>query len=221
MRSVQTALMVVGATVLGSVWGCVAIGMVGAFTVFRARSGEDWGTAFGVMYSGLCCGIPLGAILGIVAGARMLRDEQEDWSPIIWIGVALGAALGLFISYREVVGQVQSDWLKVLLTVVVAATIGTMGGMLAAIGEGIWRRTSEGHSQVVRLGLRLLLALIPAVLLLGLATRLFSRQWTGYQVGLCILVGVPILCGVAAWFRVDENQPVFRRSKTLGSRSRR
>jgi hypothetical protein len=220
VRFLQSLLRVIGATVLGSVWGCVAVGLIGAFTVFRARSGEDWGTAFGVLYSGFCCGVPLGGLVGFVGAIWIVQDEQEDWSPIVWIGVALGAALGFFAGYREVTGQVHLPWLRVLLIAVVAATIGTVGGTLAASGERIWRRATKGRSQVVASGLGILLALIATVLLLGLATRLFSGQWTGLQLAVWILVGVPILSGVASWFRVVENQRDFRRRKKAGTRPR-
>ena len=51
--------------------------------------------------------------------------------------------------------------------------------------------------------LGLLFAFVPTLLLLGLATLLFSKQLTGFQLALSILIGVPILFGLLTWLRFD------------------
>src|SRR5436305_13428613 len=126
MRWLQNVLLLIGATALGSAWGCIAIALLGALTVFRARSGEDWGTAFGMMYAGGCCGLPLGAIAGFAGALSIAREESEDWSAMGWIGIALGSGLGA-ASYSFGVGQVRVDLVKVLIAAVVTSRVGTVG----------------------------------------------------------------------------------------------
>jgi hypothetical protein len=220
VRSLQGFLLIIGATVLGSVWGCLAIALIGAFTIFRARSGEDWGTYYGVMYSGFCCGVPLGALAGFAGAIRFAQEESEDWSPIVWIGVALGVALGPILSYYFGVGPVQSGWMNLLIIAVVTPMFGTIGGMVAATGEGIWRRARRGRSPVVATGLGLLFAFVPTLLLVVLATLLLSQQLTGYQLALSILVGVPILCVSAAWLRGDRKPEGVGKQKGVGKRKK-
>jgi hypothetical protein len=196
--------MVLGMTVLGSVWGCVAAGLVGAFTIFRARSGEDWGSAFGVMYSAFCCGVPLGALAGFLAAIRVLQSEVEDWSPIVWIGVCLGVGLGLFISFSRLMGQLQTVATQLLLTAIVTAATGAVGGILAAAGEQIWVRATRGSYRLVAAVLGLLLALVPALCVLGVAALCFAGRITPLELALSILIGVPILCGLALWARFEN-----------------
>jgi len=195
----------IGATALGSAWGCIAIALLGALTIFRARSGEDWGTAFGMIYAGGCCGLPLGALAGFAGALHIAREECEDWSPMVWIGVALGAGMGVAI-YDFVVGQVRFDLINVLIAAIATAMFGTVGGMLAATGEGLWRRASSGRSQFHTTVLGLLFAFVTASSLLVLAIMLFSRQLTVLQLAWSILIGVPILCGTLMWLRVAGNQ---------------
>ena len=96
MRWLQNMLLLIGATALGSAWGCIAIALLGAVTVFRARSGEDWGTAFGMMYAGACCGLPLGALAGFAGALDIAREESEDWSRdgLDWRGAGRRAGSG-------------------------------------------------------------------------------------------------------------------------------
>ena len=213
MRWLQNMLLLIGATALGSAWGCIAIALLGALTVFRARSGEDWGTAFGMMYAGACCGLPLGALAGFAGALRIAREESEDWSAMVWIGVALGAGLGAAI-YHFVVGQVRFDLMNVLIAAVATAMFGTVGGMLAATGEGLWRRASTGRSQFNTTVLGLLFAFVTASLLLVLVTMLFSRQLTVLQLAWSILIGVPILCGTLMWLRADWHHNSERRTRS-------
>jgi hypothetical protein len=205
VRSLRAFLTVLGATALGAVWGCIAVALLGAFTVFRAASGEDWGTSFGVMYSGLCCGASLGALAGFMAAMRIARAGGEDWSPVVWIGVASGVALGP-LGYRLAVGQVRLDLVSMLLVAVVAAMSGTVGGMLAATGEGIWRRASGSRGKSPTTGFGLLLAFLALSSLFAMATLLLGGRWTGLQLAVSILIGVPILCGSVAWLGRDEEE---------------
>src|SRR4051794_6704837 len=101
-----------------------------------------------------------------------------------------------------------------LIIAAVAATCGTVGGMLAATGEGIWRRASMGRSRAVVTEIGLLFVFVTALFLLALATRLFSGQLTGFQLALSILIWVPILCGLAMWLSFEEKQ------KRIGNRFR-
>jgi hypothetical protein len=218
VRSLQTILLVIGATALGSAWGCIAMGLIGAFTIFRARSGEDWGTAYGMMYSGLCCGLPLGAIAGFAGAVRIAREESEDWSAIVWIGVALGVAMGPVCYYFEA-SQLRSDVISALIVAIVTAMFGTVGGMLAATGEGLWRRASRGQSQSVATGLGLLFVFISTSFVLVLVTVLISSQWTVFQLALLVLIGVPILCGSVMWLRRDGRQKrMMRKQKDIRNR---
>jgi hypothetical protein len=220
VRSLQDFLLMIGATALGSVWGCLAIALVGAFTVFRARSGEDWGTYYGVMYSGFCCGVPLGALAGLVCARQVAQDARENWSPIVWIGVVVGVALGPIMSYYVGMSQVKFDLMNVLIIAVATAMFGTVGGMLAATGEGIWRRATKGRSRFLATGLGLFFAFIPTVLMLVLATLLVSRQLTGFQLAWSILIGVPILCGFVTWLRRDGKQIGVRKQEDIRNRYR-
>ena len=218
VRFLQNFLLVIGATALGSAWGCIAIALVGAFTIFRARSGEDWGTAYGAMYSGACCGVPLGALAGLFGAILSARDEIEDWSAIVWIGVALGVAMGPVCYYCEA-SQLRSDLISALIVAIVTAMFGTVGGMLAATGEGLWRRASRGQSQSVATGLGLLFVFIPTSFVLVLVTMLISRQLTVFQLALLVLIEVPILCGSVTWLRLDGKQKrIMRKRKDIRNR---
>ncbi len=200
MRSLQKVLLIIGATAVGSAWGCIAVALIAALTVARARSGEDWGTGLGVMYAGACCGFPLGAIAGFAGALRIAEVESEDWSLVVWIGVALGAAVGLASCHFNA-SQLRFDWISLLIVAVVTVTFGTVGGMTAAVGEGTWRRITRGRSQFATTVLGLVCASVVASLLLGLVTMLVSRQLTALQFAWSILIGIPILCGALMWLR--------------------
>jgi hypothetical protein len=222
MRPLQNILLLIGATALASAWGCIAIALLGALTVFRARSGEDWGTAFGMMYAGGCCGLPLGALAGFAAALHIAREATEDWSMIVWIGVALGVALGpASYSFKVAqapfgVAQAPFDLMNVVVAALVTAMSGTVGGMLAATVEGLWRRASTGRSQFVSTVLGLLFAFVPVSLLLVVVTMLFSSHLTVLQFAWSILIGVPILCGTLTWLKGEEKQK--RERRTLSQR---
>jgi hypothetical protein len=211
---------IIGSTALGAVWGCIAIAAVGAFSIFRARSGEDWGTAFGVMYSGFCCGMPLGAIAGLAVAARIAQEETRDWSPIVWIGVTLGVALGPIMSYQLGVHAIQFYSMNALIVALVAAALGTVGGMLAAAGEGMWRLASAGRSRFVATLLGLFFVMLTAISLLAAATPLLGKQLTATQLAWSLLIAVPILFGLLTWQKGGRSRSgkkgVQRRSRSRG-----
>jgi len=179
--------------------------LLGAYTVFRARSGEDWGTAYGVLASGVCCGLPLGAIAGFAAALRMVRDGLEDWSAFQWLGVALGIALGpMACSFG--VSNLRLDLTGVLIVAVATAVCGTLGGLLATACEGLWRRASRDRSPFITAVLGLLFTFIPAMLLLIVVALLYRQQLTGLRLAWSILIGAPILWVSAIWLRRDEWQ---------------
>ena len=195
MRTFQNLCLLIGATALGAAWGCIAITVLGAFTVFRARSGEDWGTSLGMLLSGACFGAPLGAIAGFQGARLIARDEREAWSAIVWIGVALGFLLGP-VSTFFAVSNLRPDFVGVLIVVVVTVMFATVGGMLATSGERLWRRASMGRSRSVAAGLAVLIVLVSASVLALLLTMLLEGRWTVFEMALAILIGVPILCGM-------------------------
>jgi hypothetical protein len=105
------------------------------------------------MSAGGCCGLPPGALAGFAATLRIAREGNEDWSMIVWTGVALGVAVGPASCSFGVaqapsgVAQAPFDLMNMLIAAVVTAMFGTVGGMLAATGDGLWRRVSTGRSQ--------------------------------------------------------------------------
>ena len=217
MRSLQNVFLFVGATALGSAWGGIAIALIGALTVFRARSGEDWGTVFGVIFSGACLGMPLGAVAGIAAARVIASDESDDWGPIVWIGVALGVAVGLASCYFGV-SNLRFDLIGALIVVIGTAMFGAIGGLLAATAEGLWRRASRGRSLVVGIVLGLLFVFIASSLVLAMASMAFSSRLTGFQLAVAFLIGVPILCGLIAWLRYDGKRRRRRKRANVGKR---
>jgi hypothetical protein len=213
VRSLQRILLFIGATALGSAWGCIAIALLGAFTIFRARSGEDWGTAFGAIFSGACFGLPLGGLAGIGAARVIASDESDDWGPFVWIGVAVGVSLGLASCYFGV-SNLRFDVVGALIAVIATAMFGAIGGMLAAIGEGLWRRTRRGTSRLAAIGLAALCAFVAISMLCVLARMQFNKQLTGVQIALTLLIGAPILCGSTIWLRNGQRRQPGRSRNT-------
>jgi hypothetical protein len=151
--------------------------------------------------------LPLGALAGFGGALRVARDGSEEWTPAVWFGVALGVALGPVI-YVSGVGRPRFDLINALIVAIVTAMSGTVVGMLAATGEGLWVRARKGKSRFATTVLGFIFAFVPAALLFVLLSMLFGRQFTGFQVASSILIGVPILCGSVTWAKGEGRRKV-------------
>ncbi len=208
MRALQQVIRVIGTLVLGSVWGITAVGVMasaiftGGFNVTRIEP---------FLFFPLC-GLPLGAIAGLWIGVRIARDESEDWSRIVWIGVALGAALGIVFDFQSPL-RAGPGWVGVRIPAIWTAILGALGGMFAETGEGIWRRNRKGRSDAVATKIRLLFAVAIPSLLLVLIALLFQGHLNLNQSAWLILVGIPILYGLPIWLKLRGADTVVRDRK--------
>jgi hypothetical protein len=134
VRFLQSVLLVIGSTALGTTLGYFGLILVAAS--MQRPGQEPWQAAYGQFMAGLMCGAPLGSLAGLCLsfGWIISRDRSRVWGVFVWLGVLLGLALGPVVSHRWQVDQAAGWW----GTAIVSAACGTVGGLIAAACVGSW-----------------------------------------------------------------------------------
>lgn len=130
MRFLQNLLLIVGMTALSTVLGIFAVGAV--VGLMQRPGGEPWTRGFGQYIGGLVCGAPGGAIAGLIGSLCLVggRGDRDLWSPAVWVGILLGLAAGIGLSFHWGMTSGHYWWLVVAI---VAAATGAAGGVLASL----------------------------------------------------------------------------------------
>ena len=211
MRDLQKFIRVFGALAWGSVWGCCAVGLLWWVLIESRHPGSMQG--LGAAFTGIVCGLPLGLIVGVPGAMKVARSDCEDWSRIVWIGVALASAPQIVVFVDEMDrsprmernGLAADPHLSLALFSVSIGVImyGCLGGMLGEAGEGIWRLTRTSRSSVVTTGIRLFFALLPTVLMQVLITLAILGQLSPFKL---LVIGVPIVYVLPMVFGCDDRR---------------
>lgn len=156
IQLLQRVLLVLGASVSGTVITGLGLAFLAAVTILQPRPGEEPGTAWGgaIVFVGcLLCGGVLGALVGAsIAIRRIAQAADRDWSPLVWTGVVLGTLIGIAIGLtgiggrtilRDLFAPFDGTWKSWLSTSVVATIGGTTGGMISHLLERRLRRKME------------------------------------------------------------------------------
>jgi hypothetical protein len=130
LKLLQNFLLVIGATAFGTGFGAVGT-YRGMTLVFTEPRGENWGGAIFWLFMMLGGGI-VGMIVGFISSLKwVLRRESEPWGPFVWLGAALGAALGLFASFQFSAGV--EFWFWLLRVAFIVPACSAIGGLLAGL----------------------------------------------------------------------------------------
>ncbi|MGQ0633988.1 MAG: hypothetical protein ACT4QC_05240 [Planctomycetaceae bacterium] len=140
MRYIQNLLFVIGTTALSTIAGAFVIGAVVA--LLQRPGGEPWTRGFGQYIGALVCGLPLGALVGLVGSVSFVfsRGEHEVWSVFVWLGIALGVLAGTALAFHWDLTTGNQWWLPVTL---VAIASGAAGGFLAGAAVAICRAAGK------------------------------------------------------------------------------
>jgi hypothetical protein len=143
VRYIQNLLFVIGTTALSTVAGAFAIGAV--IALFQRPGGEPWTRGFGQYIGALVCGLPLGALVGLVGSVSFVlsRRERGIWSPFVWVGIALGLLAGTTVAFRWGMASGNQWWLPVAL---VAIASGAAGGFLAGAAVAVYRAAARRNA---------------------------------------------------------------------------
>jgi hypothetical protein len=139
MRLLQNILLVLGATALGAVV-CGGFACLPVLLLFRPRPGRDpsldWGAGIALTICGLGGGV-FGAAVGFVGARRWIAARGgELWTPMAWIGIALGLAAAFAARFSVVpdrlgiFGELIESWPGLLIFL---AAAGTLGGLIGGI----------------------------------------------------------------------------------------
>ncbi|CAN5352764.1 hypothetical protein BH10PLA2_BH10PLA2_18720 [soil metagenome] len=116
-----------------------------AATILRPRSPDDWGAGM-VLVPLLAFGAAVGAIIGVVLAIRRISLRAGTlWPPRVWIGMALGIALGLALyffsalSASSTLGGLFRYW---PVTVVLTVALGMLGGIIGKLAAIPWDHQS-------------------------------------------------------------------------------
>lgn len=141
MRIFQNVLVVVGATALGTVLGFFGLALF--IASLQRPGGEPWQAGYGQFLGGFFCGMPVGAIVGLVLSACwiMRREVHRGWGPLIWMGVVLGLTAGLAWTFRWNARGGPGWWVAALLMPACGAVGGMFASLVTAIRAGV--RTSH------------------------------------------------------------------------------
>jgi len=142
VRLLQNILLLMGATALGFGLGALAL-YAGMSSVLTQPRGENFGG--GLIWVGLIlCGGILGAFAGFGGAVRWIaQHESRIWSPLVWIGAALGVAVGLLVSFRSSGRLELWFWLVWAAFIVPACSAG--GGLLAGSGVAMFKRAMKSR----------------------------------------------------------------------------
>ena len=135
MRILQGILFVIGATILGTTVGFLAL--VFTMDAFRKPGADPFGHGMGQLVGGMLCGAPFGGILGLIAGIIYVRSEESYrvWGLFVWLGILIGFAIGLVVSFTwSLPGEF--GWLGRLL---MTLSCTTAGGMAGGVGDALYR----------------------------------------------------------------------------------
>ena len=142
MRLFQNGLLLIGATALGFGLGALAVD-AGLSSVLTKPKGENFGG--GLIWVGLIfCGGIAGAFTGFGGAVHwIVQHESRIWSPPVWIGTALGLAVGLLVSFRLSAGL--QLWFCLVCATFIVPACSAGGGLLARIAVGIVRRATKSR----------------------------------------------------------------------------
>ena len=142
MRFIQNTLLVIVATVSGAVAGWFAA-YLGMSSILKPPMGEN----FGGGYFWLACmagGAVLMALTGLVGTLSWIaRHESRPWSPIVWLGIGLGVAVGLAVQFDSFDAFFQAAFQRIgvlLKGLLVSGACGVLGGVLASLALWIEQR---------------------------------------------------------------------------------
>jgi hypothetical protein len=135
VRFLQSVLLAIGGTALGTVLGY--FGLILVIALMQRPGGEPWQAGFGQYLGGLLCGAPFGSLVGLTLSLRWIRsrDQSRVWSVFEWFGVVLGLAMGPVMSFRWNVHRGTGWW----GTAVVTAACGIVGGLVAGVCLRAWQ----------------------------------------------------------------------------------
>lgn len=147
MWILQNILIVVGSTVLGTLLGVITVWVMYDTFLITPRS-DPMGTGMGLYLGGLLFGGPLGALVGLVGSIYCVRSQYQRgaWSGVVWAGILFGLLMSisdLAQSIRMVknlsgaYGWFGATFFKI--------ACGTVGGILAATGQAIYRFTKKAR----------------------------------------------------------------------------
>lgn len=153
MQFLQSILMVVGTTALGTVLG--VLGVAETISLLQAPRGEPWTRGFGQYIGGLVCGAPMGALGGFVAGlsAISLSRDRGPWRPPVWLGVLLGLAGGAAFAWYQGMASGNQWWVAVTVVSIAGGTAGgyltsmTLAGYEATTGRGRGKQSPHDESE--------------------------------------------------------------------------
>lgn len=137
MGWIQTGLLVIGMTALGTVLGFGSL--LFGLSALEPKGGEWRG--FGALLAGFFCGAPLGGIVGLAGVLWWVRNyppRDSVWGPGIWAGAGLGLAGGLVLDFHWGLDQARGwNWLA---AAVIALATATLGGLVFQVAQHLWRR---------------------------------------------------------------------------------
>ncbi len=137
----QNTLLVIGTTALGSGFGALALHL-GLSMLATEPKGENFGGA--LFWIGMiCCGGMLGGCGGFGGAVGWIaRHESRTWSPLVWIGAALGLVVGLFVSFRFPDRRLEL-WFWLLCAAFIVPACSAVGGLLASLAVACQRRNMK------------------------------------------------------------------------------
>ena len=213
-------LLVIGVAATGTVWGCVLIGVTFIWAnemlqVTRGDAGAAMGEYLRLMFAGLCCGAPLGLFTGIPLGLKIANESDGNWSPLVWVGVVLGAIAGLAFSADCGLGQV-IRWSEVLAAALIALMSATVGGLTAKVGEGLWkharkwvvRRIEKRRRDFALTILMIGFVIVPLFAGITLLTLFYRKTLSILFIAHAVAIGIPLIFGLLFW---QSNDPRIRR----------
>lgn len=127
MPYLQTVLIVIGSSALGTFGGCILA--LGLCFLLPSKPG-DWGGAYLALFL-LMTGSIAGLIAGFIQGYRWITLRgTRPWKPITWIGIVVGMLLGAcsHVVYPGVIHELTRIW---WLAIIPILAFGMLGGLIS------------------------------------------------------------------------------------------
>lgn len=141
MWILQNVLIVVGSVAVGTLLGVITVWVMIYSFLITSRT-DPTGTTMSLWFGGLFFGVPLGAIAGLIGSIYGVRSQcrRDTWSRVVWVGILFG----LLMSVTSLTQSIQvfknlSHGYGWLGNTCFKIACGTVGGILAAAGQAIYR----------------------------------------------------------------------------------